>query len=461
MAPPLAILGGGLAGHLLALVLARRGLPVTVYDRGPAPIAADAARSNAADAARCASPDSSGRSINLALAARGMRALEQVGALEAMRPLLLPMRGRIVHDVDGTTRFLPYGQTANECIWSVSRAALNERLQSLARERGGIDYRFGHECTGFDAATHRLRLRAPGGETTIQPDMLLAADGAGSVVRRDLAAAGRIEAREELLDHGYKELLIPARPDGSFALAPEGLHIWPRGGFMLIALPNLDRSFTATLFLPQRGAPGFEAMTPDGAEKLFASEFPDVLPLLPDLAREYASRPVGTLGTVRCHPWSHSAPGVRHALLVGDAAHAIVPFHGQGMNAAFEDCACLDRLLGAMGPDWPGVIERFEAERQDNSRAIAAMALENYVEMRDGVRDPAFERRARLAFELERRFPGRFIPRYSMVMFHPEIAYAEAERRGWIQAGILDEALVAGDDVAALALASRLVESRI
>ena len=182
---------------------------------------------------------------------------------------------------------------------------------------------------------------------------------------------------------------------------------------------------------------------------------------MPDLAREYATRRVGTLGTVRCHPWSHAAAGGRNALLVGDAAHAIVPFHGQGMNAAFEDCACLDRLLGEIGPDWPWIIARFEAERRDNARAIADMALENYVEMRDQVRDPAFERRARLAFELERRFPGRFIPRYSMVMFHPEIAYAEAERRGRIQAGILDAALEAGDDAAALASAGRLVDSSL
>jgi kynurenine 3-monooxygenase len=356
---------------------------------------------------------------------------------------------------------LPYGQAANECIWSVSRAALNARLHELARECGGADYRFNHECLGFDAATHLLRFKSHAGETTIRPGMLLATDGAGSIIRRGLAASGQVEAREELLDHGYKELQIPARRDGDFALAPEGLHIWPRGGFMLIALPNLDRSFTATLFLPQRGEPGFDTVTAASAQQFFAAQFPDALPLLPDLAREYATRPVGTLGTVRCRPWSHNSADGRHALLVGDAAHAIVPFHGQGMNAAFEDCACLDRLLGDIGPDWPRVIARFEGERRDNTRAIAAMALENYVEMRDGVRDPAFERRARLAFELERRFPGRFIPRYSMVMFHPEIPYAEVERRGQIQAGILNESLAAGDDAAAQVLADRLVESRL
>jgi kynurenine 3-monooxygenase len=210
------------------------------------------------------------------------------------------------------------------------------------------------------------------------------------------------------------------------------------------------------------GQPGFDALTDATIVDFFAEQFPDAVPLMPDLAREYAERPIGELGSVYCEPWSVGAAGeTARTLLIGDAAHAIVPFHGQGMNAAFEDCASLDRLLGEHGADWPAVIAQFEAERRDNARAIAAMALENYAEMRDGVRDPAFERRARLAFELERRFPERFIPRYSMVMFHPEIAYAEAERRGRIQAAILDEALAAGDEAAALTAAQKLVADRL
>jgi kynurenine 3-monooxygenase len=435
---------------------------VTVYERGPAPGQAT---------------DPAGRSINLALAARGIRALEQAEVWPAVQALLLPMAGRIVHDSGGGERFLAYGQGANERIWSVSRADLNQTLYTIGRELGRIDYRFGHDCANFDAARIRLQFRptaaaAPGGHDIaagahdiaagrqeLAPGLLLAADGAGSIVRRELAAAGIVNASEDLLDHGYKELTIPPRPDGSFALSPEGLHIWPRGGFMLIALPNLDRSFTATLFLPRSGAASFDTIGASRALEFFAAEFGDVLPLMPDFAREFRERPVGLLGTVRCEPWSHTGADGRQLLLIGDAAHAIVPFHGQGMNAAFEDCASLDRLLGKHGADWPAVIAQFEAERRDNARAIAAMALENYAEMRDGVRDPAFERRARLAFELERHFPERFIPRYSMVMFHPEIAYAEAERRGHVQAAILDEALAAGDE--ALAVAQRLVAARL
>jgi kynurenine 3-monooxygenase len=267
---------------------------------------------------------------------------------------------------------------------------------------------------------------------------VLAADGAGSEVRRALTASGAIAATEDLLDHGYKELTLAAR-DGGFALDANALHIWPRGGFMLIGLPNPERTFTATLFLPHRGEPSFASIGSAQARAFFEREFADALPLIPSLEQEYADHPVGLLGTVHCRPWSFA----NRVLLVGDAAHAIVPFHGQGMNAAFEDCVVLDELIGrnasSGGYDWPAIFAAFEAERAPNARAIAEMALENYREMRDDVRDPKFQLRADLSFELERRFPGRFIPRYSMVMFHPEIGYAEAQRRGAIQTRILDE----------------------
>jgi len=448
MAEPVAILGAGLAGNLLAILLARRGFAVTVYDRGAAPGAA-------------AAP--AGRSINLALAARGIRALERAEVFAEIRPLLLPMRGRIVHEPGGAVRFLAYGQHEHERILSVSRAALNRRLAGIAEQRFGVDYRFGHECVGFDAGRLAATVRSAAGESRIETRLLLAADGAGSMVRQSLAAAGAVEAREELLDHGYKELVVAAAPGGGFALDPGGLHVWPRGGFMLIALPNPDFTFTATLFLPHRGQPGFDSVTPATVAAFFDAEFPDVLPLVPDLERQFALGPIGSLGTVHCRPWSHSGPrGIdRRVLLIGDAAHAIVPFHGQGMNAAFEDCAELDRLVALLGPDWEAVVARFEAARADDARAIAAMALENYEEMRAAVLDPAFARRAALAFELERRFPGRFVPRYSMVMFHPEIGYAEARRRGAIQATILDEALGAGDAAAGLELAAERVRERL
>jgi kynurenine 3-monooxygenase len=418
-----AIIGGGPAGSLLAILLARRGLrPVVIERRAPFSSA----------------PQPGGRSINLALAARGIAALRRVGIEADVAKLLIPMRGRMVHDGDGNQRFLPYGQRANEQIYSVSRAALNELLYTLANGRHGVEYRFGEQCVGVERDGTPLIETRGGRRRRLAAGVVFAADGAGSEVRRALAANGALTASEDLLDHGYKELTLAAR-DGDFALSANALHIWPRGGFMLIGLPNTDRTFTATLFLPHRGAPSFATIGPAEASDWFARVFPDAVPLLPALEREYASNPIGHLGTVHCSPWSFAD----RILLVGDAAHAIVPFHGQGMNAAFEDCVVLDDLVGlhrdGSSYDWSAIFAAFEAARAPNARAIAEMALENYREMRDEVRDAKFELRAELAFELERRFPGRFIPRYSMVMFHPEISYAEAQRRGALQAQILHE----------------------
>jgi kynurenine 3-monooxygenase len=332
-------------------------------------------------------------------------------------------------------------------------------LYELAAQRHGVEYRFGQECVGVDTDGMPL-VDAGSGPVGLAADIVLAADGAGSEVRRALAASGAITAREELLDHGYKELTLAAR-GGEFALRANALHIWPRGGFMLIGLPNPDRTFTATLFLPHRGEPSFASVGPAQSRAFFEREFADAVPLIPELERDYAEHPVGHLGTVHCRPWSFA----NRVLLVGDAAHAIVPFHGQGMNAAFEDCAVLDELIGRhqgdRGHDWAAIFAAFEAERAPNARAIAEMALENYREMRDEVRDAKFELRAALSFELERRFPGRFIPRYSMVMFHPEIPYAEAQRRGAAQARILDELSSSTDALAAVdfARAKKLVEA--
>lgn len=429
-------------------MLARLGHEVTVYERGPLPEASD---------------PNGGRSINLALASRGIRALELAGAFDGIEPLLLPMPGRIIHDLDRTERFLPYGQRETERIWSVSRQRLNHALIDIARSRHRVAYRFEHACVDFDSDALKATIRSAAGDVRIEPELLVAADGAGSVIRRKLAAEGTVSAREDLLDHGYKELTIPPDANGDFALAAEGLHIWPRGGFMLIALPNLDRTFTATLFLPHSGRPGFDTITDQSVGAFFTEQFPDVTDLMPKLAEEFAVRPTGSLGTVYCAPWSKSSvdAGSRSVLLIGDAAHAIVPFHGQGMNAAFEDCAELARLTAEIGPDWASVVQQFEASRRGNVRAIAEMALENYEEMRDTVRDPEFEHRAALSFELERRFRGRFIPRYSMVMFHPEIGYAEAQRRGRIQAAVLDEAIACGDHDNSMETAARLVEQRL
>jgi kynurenine 3-monooxygenase len=416
------IVGAGLAGALLAVLLARRGYPVTLFERRPDP--------------RQSQPER-GRSINLALAARGMRALERAGVLEGIRPLLIPMRGRMVHELSGKVTLQTYGQREHEVIYSVGRADLNRVLIEEALRHPGVSVEFHQQCLGADPTRNVLRLREQraAAERQVALSVTIGTDGAGSAVRSSLAARGLVTVREEWLDHDYKEFTIPAAA-GRHALQREALHIWPRGGFMLIALPNTDGSFTATLFLARSGGPAsFTALTsPELAAQFFAREFPDAVPLMPEVRAEFARNPQGQLGSVHAAPWHLGG----QLLLLGDAAHAIVPFHGQGMNAAFEDCLALDALLDSHA-NWETAFDEFEALRRPNAAAIAQMAVENYTEMRDTVLDARYLRRKSIAMGLERRFPDRFIPRYSMVMFHPEIPYAEALRRGGVQAQILAE----------------------
>jgi kynurenine 3-monooxygenase len=289
-----------------------------------------------------------------------------------------------------------------------------------------------------EAGTLQLRDEHRGTARSESFDILLAADGAGSAVRASLVARAFTRAEERPLAHDYKELLIPAIKSGvtpaGYAFEPHALHIWPRGGFMLIALPNTDGSFTATLFLARQGDPGFDRLGDGEAVRtFFQRQFADAAGLIPDLEQQFALHPQSQLGTVYCQGWQASG----RVQLLGDAAHAIVPFHGQGLNCGFEDCRVLDRLLVSHGQSAHALAE-FERQRRPDTDAIAAMALDNYVEMRDGVRSALFAPRKRLAAELERDFPGRFIPRYSMVMFHPEIPYAEAQRRGAQQERLLD-----------------------
>jgi kynurenine 3-monooxygenase len=451
---PLNIVGAGLAGALLAVLLARRGLKIMLYDRRPDP------RDTTAEG---------GRSINLALAARGIRALERAGVMDRIRPLLIPMRGRMVHDPSGAPTLQPYGQREHEVIYSVGRAALNRVLIEEAARYNTVTLRFNQTCLRASPERNALRFRhttsaSPTGdrvateyETPLTPT--IATDGAGSAIRLSLAATQHVAATEAWLDHDYKELTIPAQTAAN-VLDGNSLHIWPRGGFMLIALPNTDGSFTATLFLARTGTNSFASLkNADAASAFFRREFPDALALMPNLTRDFATNPQGQLGTVRLTPW-HVGGSV---LLLGDAAHAIVPFHGQGMNAAFEDCTVLDTLLDRHA-EWEPLFNEFSASRRPNADAIAAMALENYTEMRDTVLDAGFVRRKTIAMDLERRFPDRFIPRYSMVMFHPEIPYAEALRRGEIQAEILAELDAKRDSTTGNtdgALAEKLVEERL
>jgi kynurenine 3-monooxygenase len=442
---PVNIVGAGLAGALLALLLARRGFRVTLFERRPDPREAEA---------------EGGRSINLALAARGIRALERAGVMDLIRPLLITMRGRMVHETSGATALHPYGQREHEVIYSVGRGALNRVLIEEAARHDNVEMLFEQTCIAAIPEQNVLRFHNRKERTEYDEPLspTIATDGAGSAVRTSLARTQQVTVTEDWLDHDYKELTIPAVA-GRHVLDANSLHIWPRGGFMLIALPNTDGSFTATLFLARTGQNSFAALQDDGAVgTFFKREFADVVPLMPNLLQEFAAHPQGQLGTVHLAPW-HIGGNV---LLLGDAAHAIVPFHGQGMNAAFEDCIVLDELLDNHD-EWETLFAEFSRSRRPNTAAIAEMALENYTEMRDTVLDASFVRQKAIAMDLERRYPDRFIPRYSMVMFHPEIPYAEAQRRGRVQAEILAELDSSRDATGGTdaKLAERLVNERL
>jgi kynurenine 3-monooxygenase len=429
------VVGAGPVGALMALILAQRGRRVQVYERRRDP--------------RQQVPER-GRSINLALAARGLKALQHAGLMAQIEPELVRMTGRMLHDEQGDTQLMLYGQRDHEVIWSISRANLNRALVIAADAHPGLELHFETRCTDVDPVTGTLTLHHSNGSSRhAMVPLLIAADGAGSAVRTAMADRSLCHATVDELDHDYRELHIPARADGTHALVREALHIWPRGGHMLIALPNSDGSFTATLFLPRRGPHSFETLSTGE----FAADFPDAAPLIPDLAEQLRTHPQGQLGTLHCFPW-HSGK----TLLLGDAAHAIVPFHGQGLNCGFEDCLLLDALL-ARHSDAARAFAEYENERRRDTDAIAAMALENYLEMRDAVRDPQFEQRKQLANELERRFPKRFIPRYSMVMFHPEISYSEALHRGQTQERVLDAMLAQGLGAASTAAATLLTDA--
>lgn len=439
------IIGAGLAGTLLSILLARRGRRVTLYERLP-------------DMRQVAVP--AGRSINLALAARGMRALERAGMLDSIRPSLIAMRARMLHDLDGTLTRIPYGQRSHEIIHSISRSLLNCQLLDAAQQLG-VQLRFDQRVLAADLGQRQLRLQdeKQQREHRIALSRIIAADGAGSAVRRSLVQQLHINCREDLLEHGYKELTLPPDANGDYQLEPDALHIWPRGAFMLIALPNLQGSFTMTLFLPHQGPYSFAALrTAAAVEGFFKQHFPDVAPRLPQLAAEFLAHPIGVVGTVRCSQWSLED----RVLLLGDAAHAITPFHGQGMNCAFEDCVELDTRL-AESANWNAVFAQFEASRRPNTNAMAEMALENYLEMRDTIRDPQLQLQKALALELERRHPQQFVPRYSMVTFHAEIPYAVAYSRGATQDRILMELTHGAESLAEVDFvkAARLIEQQL
>ena len=415
------VVGSGLTGPLLAISLVERGFRVDLYERRP-------------DMRRV--PISAGRSINLALSTRGIHALREAGVFEQIQKIVIPMRGRMMHAVTGELTFMRYGKDETEVINAVSRAELNIALMNAA-EAHGVPIHFNQRCTGFDlhgGAVH-LRNEQTGAEQTIAADVVVAADGAGSAVRGEMLRLPRFNFSQQYLDYGYKELTIPAGTDGEHVFETHALHIWPRGTFMLIALPNIDGTFGCILFLPFEGEISFAAL--DSEAKLrafFEAQFPDALALMPNLGETFFANPTGAMVTIKCSPWHVDG----NALLLGDAAHAIVPFFGQGMNCAFEDCTYFLELLDQFGADWPRLFSAFERLRKADTDAIADLAIENFGEMRDRVADPRFLFRKKVELELEKRYPGTFVPKYAMVTFH-RTPYSVAAARGAIQDRMLGE----------------------
>jgi len=425
--PRVVIAGAGLAGALLAVMLGRRGWPVTLYERRPDPRAAGFV---------------GGRSINLALSVRGLTALERVGLAERVRADALPMSGRLMHATDGTTTYQPYSRLEDRAINSVSRGGLNLALLEAADALPSVTIEFDRRVAEADLEAGRIHLEdgagTPRGEAT--GDLIVGADGAFSAIRAAMQRTQRFDYSQSWLPHGYKELEIPPTAAGDFALDPHALHIWPRGGSMMIALPNRDRTFTCTLFWPLEGEHSFghlPAATASDAEitAFFERWYGDAVPLMPTLVRDYRANPTSSLVTIRCAPWHHEpeTPGAGpRFVLLGDAAHAIVPFYGQGMNAAFEDCRVLDELIDEMPEtqrgDFSRLLPEFSRRRKPAADAIAAPALANFVEMRDKVGSRAFLWRKKIEKLLNRLFPKAYVPLYDLVSFS-NVPYHEARAR--------------------------------
>ncbi len=451
------LIGGGLVGALLAMQLAQRGFAVDVFEKRPDPRHAGFL---------------GGRSINLALAERGLQALRIAGLAEDVLQRAVMMRGRMVHDRDGNSGMQRYGVDDSEVIWSVSRGALNILLLDAA-EAAGVTLHFGQSLIAADFEHQRVRLAdADGSERDLAVNLLIGADGAGSALRAAMNAYSALGERVESLGHSYKELEIPPAGElpaalqqlgggrDQYALEPHALHIWPRGGYMCIALPNTEGSFTVTLFLPTRGTgPSFSALPDSAAAAAFFSEqFPGLLPLLPRFSEDYDNNPVGTLSTLYLDRWHLDG----RALLIGDAAHAIVPFHGQGMNCGFEDTVELANLMAAAPDDSADVFAEFQRMRQPNADAIATMAIENYIEMRDSVADPHYLAKRELGALLAQRLPRHYMARYRLVSF-THVPYAYALERGRAQDALLEQLLRHASRVADIDLdaAAALFESSL
>jgi kynurenine 3-monooxygenase len=410
------IVGAGLVGSLLGIYLVRRGHRVSIYERRP-----DMRKEKIV----------AGRSINLALSDRGIKALREVGIADEIASIAIPMRGRFIHHLDGSTMLQPYGKEG-QAINSVSRGELNKKLMDLA-ERQGIKIFFNQKCNNINWSLNQVHFEdGDGNHSKATADVIFGADGAYSAARlQHMLQHDKFEYQQHYIDCGYKELSIPAGEGQAFLLEKHALHIWPRRDYMLIALPNLDGSFTCTLFFPFEG---FQQL--DSAEKVkqfFTDNFPDIIPLIPDLVEQFFRNPTSSLVTVKCFPWIREDKFA----LIGDAAHAIVPFFGQGMNCGFEDCSVLNGLLDQYNEDWKQVLHAFQQLRKPDADAIADLAVENFTEMRDKVANPKFVLQKKIEAKLHEKYPSKWIPAYSQVTFSPHIRYSEALRNSQRQERIM------------------------
>lgn len=417
------IVGSGLVGSLLAIYLAKKGHRVNMYERRPDMRVAKI---------------SAGRSINLALSDRGWKGLEGVGIADEIRKIGIPMYGRAIHHKDGTSAYQPYGKEG-QAIYSVSRATINKTLMTLAEQQKNVQLFFNEKCVYVD---HKkgftdFENTGSGEKTRVESDLIIGSDGAFSNVRLNMQLqTDRFEYNQHYIDCGYKELEIPAGNNGEFAMEKNALHIWPRGSYMMIALPNLEGNFTCTLFLPFEGEKSFEKLKDKAAvTKFFKEEFPDAVALMPTLLEDFEHNPVSSLVTVKCWPWNFN----NKVALIGDAAHAIVPFYGQGMNCGFEDCTVFNQLLDKYGDNWDGLLDEFQRLRKPDADAIADLAVMNFIEMRDKTADPRFLLQKKIEARFSTKYPDKWIPLYSMVTYSPHIRYSTALSEGLRQENIMAE----------------------
>ena len=415
------VVGAGLVGSLLSIFLAKRGYSVKVFDGRPD---------------MRVSKIGGGRSINLALSNRGWLPLKKAGLEEDVKKMITPMHGRMMHDEDSKLTFQPYGKES-QAINSISRSGLNAALMDHA-EKAGVEILFEHSCEGVDLDRTEAYFQHNGNRKAVSADIIFGADGAFSAVRGAMQITDRFDYRQDYIPHGYKELSFPPGPNGSFLIEENALHIWPRRSFMLIALPNKDASFTVTLFLAFSGhEDSFENLiTPAARQDFFHRHFPDALELMDSLEQEWEQNPTSSLVTIRCSPWVRG-----NTLLIGDAAHAVVPFYGQGMNCGFEDCRVLNDILDECNDDWNVAKKQYQEQRKKNGDAIADLALDNFIEMRDLVADPLFLIRKKIEAKLHELFPTTWIPQYSMVTFNEHISYSDAQSIGAKQRAIMDKVM--------------------